>query len=139
MPHGVLDFFDRPGVDAGERFVQQHERGPRRQGPGDLAPAPFATRQGDRGRLSLVGDAELFQIWGLARAAVVRARPKRCPSRLLERGIGVIITDHNVRETLSLVNRAYIIYDGQVLIHGKPREIIENEVVRQVYLGKTFS
>jgi lipopolysaccharide export system ATP-binding protein len=58
---------------------------------------------------------------------------------LTQRGIGVVITDHNVRETLNMVNRAYIIYDGQVLIHGKPREIIENEVVRQVYLGKTFS
>jgi lipopolysaccharide export system ATP-binding protein len=58
---------------------------------------------------------------------------------LTQRGIGVVITDHNVRETLNLVNRAYIIYDGQVLIHGKPREIIDNEVVRQVYLGKTFS
>jgi lipopolysaccharide export system ATP-binding protein len=58
---------------------------------------------------------------------------------LTRRGIGVIITDHNVRETLNLVNRAYIIYDGQVLIHGKPQEIIDDEVVRRVYLGKTFS
>ena len=57
---------------------------------------------------------------------------------LTQRGIGVVITDHNVRETLSLVNRAYIIYDGQVLIHGKPQEIVNNEMVRQVYLGKTF-
>jgi lipopolysaccharide export system ATP-binding protein len=57
---------------------------------------------------------------------------------LTKRGIGVVITDHNVRETLTLVNRAYIIYDGQVLIHGKPQEIIENEVVRRVYLGRTF-
>jgi lipopolysaccharide export system ATP-binding protein len=58
---------------------------------------------------------------------------------LTQRGIGVVITDHNVRETLKLVHRAYIIYDGQVLIHGKPQEIIDNEVVRKVYLGKTFS
>jgi len=57
---------------------------------------------------------------------------------LTQRGIGVVITDHNVRETLSMVNRAYIIYDGQVLIHGTPQEIINNEMVRQVYLGKTF-
>jgi lipopolysaccharide export system ATP-binding protein len=57
---------------------------------------------------------------------------------LTQRGIGVVITDHNVRETLSMVDRAYIIYDGQVLIHGKPQEIIGNEMVRQVYLGKTF-
>ena len=58
---------------------------------------------------------------------------------LTQRGIGVLITDHNVRETLNLVDRAYIIYDGQVLTHGKPREIIANEVVRQVYLGEMFS
>jgi lipopolysaccharide export system ATP-binding protein len=57
---------------------------------------------------------------------------------LTQRGIGVVITDHNVRETLNMVNRAYIIYDGQVLIHGKPQEIINNDMVRQVYLGKTF-
>ena len=57
---------------------------------------------------------------------------------LTQRGIGVVITDHSVRETLSMVNRAYIIYDGQVLIHGTPQEIIGNERVRQVYLGKTF-
>ena len=57
---------------------------------------------------------------------------------LTQRDIGVVITDHSVRETLSMVHRAYIIYDGQVLIHGTPQEIIANETVRQVYLGKTF-
>jgi lipopolysaccharide export system ATP-binding protein len=51
----------------------------------------------------------------------------------------VLITDHNVRETLSLVDRAYIIYDGQVLTHGKPQEIITNEDVRRVYLGDMFN
>jgi lipopolysaccharide export system ATP-binding protein len=59
--------------------------------------------------------------------------------QLTNRGIGVLITDHNVRETLSLVDRAYIIYDGQVLTHGNPREIIANEDVRRVYLGDMFS
>jgi lipopolysaccharide export system ATP-binding protein len=54
---------------------------------------------------------------------------------LTERGIGVLITDHNVRETLSLIDRAYIIYDGQVLTQGKPSEIIANEDVRRVYLA----
>jgi lipopolysaccharide export system ATP-binding protein len=54
------------------------------------------------------------------------------------RGIGVLITDHNVRETLSLIDRAYIIYDGQVLTQGKPAEIIANEDVRRVYLGDMF-
>jgi lipopolysaccharide export system ATP-binding protein len=57
---------------------------------------------------------------------------------LTERGIGVLITDHNVRETLSLIDRAYIIYDGQVLTQGKPAEIIANEDVRRVYLGDMF-
>ncbi len=57
---------------------------------------------------------------------------------LTDRGIGVLITDHNVRETLSLIDRAYIIYDGQVLTHGKPSEIIANEDVRKVYLGDMF-
>ena len=59
-------------------------------------------------------------------------------SHLKDRGIGVLITDHNVRETLSLVDRAYIIYDGQVLTHGNPREIIANKDVRRVYLGDMF-
>lgn len=58
---------------------------------------------------------------------------------LTDRGIGVLITDHNVRETLSLIDRAYIIYDGQVLTQGKPQEIIANEDVRRVYLGDMFS
>ena len=57
---------------------------------------------------------------------------------LTERGIGVLITDHNVRETLSLIDRAYIIYDGQVLTQGNPSEIIANEDVRRVYLGDMF-
>ena len=58
---------------------------------------------------------------------------------LTERGIGVLITDHNVRETLSLIDRAYIIYDGQVLTQGKPEEIISNDDVRRVYLGDMFA
>jgi lipopolysaccharide export system ATP-binding protein len=57
---------------------------------------------------------------------------------LTDRGIGVLITDHNVRETLSLIDRAYIIYDGHVLTQGKPAEIIANEDVRRVYLGDMF-
>jgi lipopolysaccharide export system ATP-binding protein len=57
---------------------------------------------------------------------------------LTQRGIGVLITDHNVRETLDLVSRAYIIYDGMVLTHGTAQEIINNEDVRRVYLGDQF-
>ena len=58
---------------------------------------------------------------------------------LTELGIGVLITDHNVRETLSLIDRAYIIYDGQVLTQGTPQDIINNEDVRRVYLGDMFA
>ena len=57
---------------------------------------------------------------------------------LRERGIGVVITDHNVRETLGICDRAYIINDGTVLAFGKPDEIVYNERVRKVYLGEHF-
>jgi lipopolysaccharide export system ATP-binding protein len=57
---------------------------------------------------------------------------------LKSRGIGVLITDHNVRETLSLIDRAYIIHSGQVLMEGTPDEIIANEDVRRLYLGEDF-
>jgi len=57
---------------------------------------------------------------------------------LKSRGIGVLITDHNVRETLSICDRAYIISDGTVLAAGKPDELVNNEQVRSVYLGENF-
>jgi len=57
---------------------------------------------------------------------------------LRERGIGVLITDHNVRETLGICDRAYIINEGTVLAYGKPEEIVYNESVRRVYLGEHF-
>ncbi len=60
-------------------------------------------------------------------------------SHLKDRGIGVLITDHNVRETLEIIDRAYIIHDGQVLMSGTPEEIVANEDVRRVYLGDSFS
>jgi len=58
---------------------------------------------------------------------------------LKDRGIGVLITDHNVRETLDVVDRAYILHDGQVLMEGVPEEIVSNSDVRRVYLGERFS
>ncbi|MFA6967413.1 MAG: LPS export ABC transporter ATP-binding protein [Bosea sp. (in: a-proteobacteria)] len=58
--------------------------------------------------------------------------------QLTDRGIGVLITDHNVRETLGLVDRAYIIHSGRVLTEGSPAEIIANPDVRRVYLGEDF-
>ena len=57
---------------------------------------------------------------------------------LKTRGIGVLITDHNVRETLDIVERAYILHDGRVLMSGTPRDVVENENVRRVYLGENF-
>ena len=58
---------------------------------------------------------------------------------LKHRGIGVLITDHNVRETLDIVDRAYILHDGRVLMEGAPSEIVSHQDVRRVYLGDRFS
>ena len=59
-------------------------------------------------------------------------------SDLKTRGIGVLITDHNVRETLEIVDRAYILHDGKVLMSGTPAKVVQNENVRRVYLGENF-
>ena len=58
---------------------------------------------------------------------------------LKDLGIGVIITDHNVRETLRICDRAYIISEGNVLASGIPSELVQNEKVKQVYLGENFT
>ncbi len=58
--------------------------------------------------------------------------------QLTDRGIGLIITDHNVRETLSITDRAYIINDGRILAHGAPDDLIANELVKRTYLGEEF-
>ena len=57
---------------------------------------------------------------------------------LTRRGIGVLITDHNVRETLEIVDRAYILHDGKVLMSGTADEVVRDEMVRRVYLGENF-
>ncbi|MFQ5621959.1 MAG: LPS export ABC transporter ATP-binding protein [Paracoccaceae bacterium] len=59
-------------------------------------------------------------------------------SHLKDRGIGVLITDHNVRETLEIVDRAYILHDGVVLMSGVPDEVVRDDNVRRVYLGEKF-
>lgn len=64
---------------------------------------------------------------------------KELVSQLKNRGLGVLITDHNVRETLGIIDRAYILHDGVVLKQGTPDEIIADESVRRTYLGKNFS
>jgi len=58
---------------------------------------------------------------------------------LKDRGIGLLITDHNVRETLLVVDRAYIVYEGSILASGDKQTIINNETVKKVYLGNNFS
>ena len=63
---------------------------------------------------------------------------RRLVADLKTRGIGVLITDHNVRETLEIVDRAYILHDGQVLMSGSPKDVVANENVRRVYLGDNF-
>ncbi len=59
-------------------------------------------------------------------------------AQLKEHGLGVLITDHNVRETLDLVDRTYIIHDGAVMMSGRPDEVVEHQGVREVYLGEGF-
>ncbi|MFT6773809.1 MAG: lipopolysaccharide export system ATP-binding protein [Paracoccaceae bacterium] len=59
-------------------------------------------------------------------------------AHLKERGIGVLITDHNVRETLGIIDRAYILHDGHVLMSGSPKDVVADENVRRVYLGDSF-
>ena len=63
---------------------------------------------------------------------------QRIVSQLAERGIGILITDHNVRETLGICDRAYIVNEGAVLALGSPEDILANPDVRSVYLGEHF-
>ena len=60
-------------------------------------------------------------------------------SHLRDRGIGVLITEHNVQETLKIVDRAYILHEGKLLMEGSPAEIVADEGVRRVYLGERFT
>ncbi len=64
---------------------------------------------------------------------------KELVAQLKNKGLGVLITDHNVRETLGIIDRAYILHDGVVLKHGTPQEIVADENVRKSYLGKNFA
>ena len=60
-------------------------------------------------------------------------------SQLKNRGLGVIITDHNVRETLGITDRSYVLHDGMILKHGTSKEIVQDEMVKKVYLGENFT
>ncbi len=59
-------------------------------------------------------------------------------AQLKKRGVGVLITDHNVRETLEIVDRAYILHEGKVIMSGSPKEVVKNQNVRKFYLGEKF-
>ena len=63
---------------------------------------------------------------------------RKLVSQLKKRGVGVLITDHNVRETLEIVDRAYILHEGSVIMKGTPEEVVNNKSVRKVYLGNKF-
>ena len=69
---------------------------------------------------------------------IVRQDIQNVIQQLKERGIGVLITDHNVRETLEITDRAYIMYEGKILFQGTPEELTENKKAREVYLGEKF-
>ena len=59
--------------------------------------------------------------------------------QLSEKGIGILITDHNVRETLGVCNKAFIVNQGKIFASGKPNDLINNEEVKEIYLGKNFT
>jgi lipopolysaccharide export system ATP-binding protein len=59
--------------------------------------------------------------------------------KLVKQGIGVLITDHNVRETLPIIDRAYLIYDGRILVEGTAKDLLDNPKARELYLGKDFT
>ncbi len=69
---------------------------------------------------------------------IVRQDIQNVVQQLKSRGIGVLITDHNVRETLEITDRAYIMYEGKILFQGTPEELTENKEARKVYLGEKF-
>ena len=63
---------------------------------------------------------------------------QRIISKLTKKNIGILITDHNVQETLAITDRTYLMFEGNILKDGKPEELAEDEIVRKVYLGKNF-
>ncbi|KPJ53948.1 hypothetical protein AMJ39_02390 [candidate division TA06 bacterium DG_24] len=70
---------------------------------------------------------------------IVRADIQEIVSELRERGLGVLITDHNVRETLEITDRAYIMYEGKILISGSAEDLASDEKAREIYLGENFT
>ncbi len=95
-----------------------------------LAPYPAYTLSGgERRRLEITRGID----------PIALADIQHIVGRLRERGIGILITDHNVRETLAITDRAYILYDGKILVSGTATEIASNPVAREIYLGDRFA
>lgn len=69
---------------------------------------------------------------------IATADIRRLVRRVCQSGIGILLTDHNVRETLKLCDRAYLIADGKILLHGTPQQIVDNPLARKTYLGEDF-
>jgi lipopolysaccharide export system ATP-binding protein len=63
---------------------------------------------------------------------------QRIISKLTKKNIGILITDHNVQETLAITDRTYLMFEGNILKNGKPEELAKDEIVRKVYLGQNF-
>ena len=60
-------------------------------------------------------------------------------AQIRDKSIGILITDHNVRETLGITDRAYIVSDGRIVVEGRPDALVNNEIARRIYLGEQFS
>jgi lipopolysaccharide export system ATP-binding protein len=128
LPHQRLDVADGDRVDAGEGLVEQDEGGLARQRARDLAAPPLAAKP----QLMLLDEP----FAGVDPISV--GEIQRIIQHLKDRGIGVLITDHNVRETLGICDRAYILNEGAVLAQGSPAAILADPDVRRVYLGEAF-
>jgi len=135
----------RPGLSRGERRRRSSEL-LRDLGIAHLHDTPAtALSGGERRRLEIARALAVEPRFMLLDEPFAGVDPiavndiKRIVSHLRERHIGVLITDHNVRETLDICDRAYIINEGEVIAHGTPEELLQNTEVRAVYLGEHFT
>ena len=128
LGHDALDVDDRQRVDARKWFVEEHKTGLGRERARYFDAPPLAAEP----RFMLLDEP----FAGVDPLSVLDIQ--RIIRELTSRGIGVLITDHNVRETLGVCSRAYIVNQGQVIASGSAEEILANPQVREVYLGQSF-